>query len=60
MPVPDQVRDDGSGTQNILKLLDSGVRRNDGPSRFRTFYETVHIEQKKGAGKIPAPIIKSQ
>jgi hypothetical protein len=24
MPVPDQVRDDGSGIQNMLKLLDSG------------------------------------
>ncbi len=24
MPVPDQVRDDGSGIQNILKSLDSG------------------------------------
>jgi hypothetical protein len=23
MPVPDQVRDDGAGTQNLLKLLDS-------------------------------------
>jgi hypothetical protein len=23
MPVPDQVRDDGSGIQDILKLLDS-------------------------------------
>jgi len=29
MPVPDQVRDDGSGIQNILELLDSGFRRND-------------------------------
>ena len=43
------VQDDGSGIQNILKLLDSGVAvipdpdpgRNDGPSRFRTFYETI-------------------
>jgi hypothetical protein len=25
MPVPDQVRDDGSGIQNILKSLDSGL-----------------------------------
>jgi hypothetical protein len=26
MPVPDQVRDDGSGIQNILKSLDYGYR----------------------------------
>jgi hypothetical protein len=25
MPVPDQVRDDGSSIQNILKSLDSGI-----------------------------------
>ena len=41
MPVPDQVQDDGSGIQNILKLLDSGVRRNDDPSHFQTFSETA-------------------
>ena len=29
MPVPDQVQDDGSGIQNVLKSLDSGFRRND-------------------------------
>jgi hypothetical protein len=29
MQVPDQVRDDGSGIQNVLKLLDTGFRRND-------------------------------
>ena len=29
MPIPDQVRDDGSGIQKTLKLLDSGLRRND-------------------------------
>jgi hypothetical protein len=27
MPVPDQVRDDGSGIQAVV--LDSGVRQND-------------------------------
>jgi hypothetical protein len=27
MPVPDQVRDDGSGSQ--VDFLDSGVRQND-------------------------------
>ncbi|MEX1326511.1 MAG: hypothetical protein AB1Z29_06900 [Desulfobacterales bacterium] len=30
MPVPDQVRDDGSGIQNMLKLLDSGYRIESG------------------------------
>jgi hypothetical protein len=29
MPVPDQVRDDGSGIHKDLKSLDSGFRRND-------------------------------
>jgi hypothetical protein len=30
MPVPDQVRDDGSGIQNPFKLLDSGYRIESG------------------------------
>jgi hypothetical protein len=30
MPVPDQVRDDGSGIQNKLELLDSGYRIESG------------------------------
>jgi hypothetical protein len=30
MPVPDQVRDDVSGIQNLLKLLDSGHRIESG------------------------------
>jgi hypothetical protein len=30
MPVPDQVRDDGSGIQNLLKSLDSGYRIESG------------------------------
>jgi hypothetical protein len=34
MPVPDQVRDDGSGIQNLLKLLNSGLRRNDALKKF--------------------------
>jgi hypothetical protein len=29
MPVPDQVRDDGSGIQYQLNLLDSSFRRNE-------------------------------
>jgi hypothetical protein len=34
MPVPDQVRDDGSGIQNFMNLLDSGLRRNDAMMKF--------------------------
>jgi hypothetical protein len=34
MPVPDQVRDDGSGIQNLLVLLDSGLRRSKIPTPF--------------------------
>jgi hypothetical protein len=30
MPVPDQVRDDGSGIQNLMTLLDSGYRIESG------------------------------
>jgi len=43
MPVPDQVRDDGSGIQNMLKSLDSGLRRNDALKDFHTFYETINV-----------------
>jgi hypothetical protein len=35
-----------TGVQDIdklLKLLDSGFRRNDDKKRFQTFYETIHI-----------------
>ncbi len=41
MPVPDQVRGDGSGIQNIMKSLDSGLRRNDTLKEFQTFYEII-------------------
>jgi len=41
MPVPDQVRDDGSGIQNILELLDSDIRRNDDGEVHQPFYEFV-------------------
>jgi hypothetical protein len=52
-PVPDHVRDDGSGIQNILKLLDSGsligvrdkLRRNDGKTGNSTFYEAIKISK---------------
>jgi hypothetical protein len=46
MPVPDQVRDDGSGIQNILKSLDSGLRWNDVIMGFRTFCETINFRIK--------------
>jgi hypothetical protein len=42
MPVPDQVRDDGSGIQKPLILLDSGFRRNDGDAGELTFYEFIN------------------
>ncbi|MGD9363341.1 MAG: hypothetical protein PVH85_31050 [Desulfobacterales bacterium] len=32
MPVPGQVRDDGSGIQNLLNFLDSGYRIESGTS----------------------------
>jgi len=44
MPFPDQVRDDGSGIQNILEALDSGLRWNDALKEFQTFYETINID----------------
>ncbi|MDJ0667272.1 MAG: hypothetical protein QNJ61_08340 [Desulfobacterales bacterium] len=31
MPIPDQVRDDVSGVQNMLEWMDSGLRHNDKP-----------------------------
>jgi hypothetical protein len=40
MPVPDQVRNDGSGIQNFMKILDSGFRRNDAKKIF-DFYHIV-------------------
>jgi len=43
MPVPDLVRDDGSGIQNLLNSLDSGFRQNDKKSQFSTFYEFVKV-----------------
>ena len=54
MPVPDQVRDDGSGIQNILKSLDSDLRRskilmpfagNKVSRGFQIFYEFVKVEK---------------
>jgi hypothetical protein len=54
MPVPDQVRDDGSGIQNILNLLDSGFRRNDRNTEKVTYYETVIIVIRK---KLLEPVL---
>jgi len=45
MPVPDQLRDDGSGIRNIFKSMDSGLRRNDAFKDFQTFYEAVNVEK---------------
>jgi len=44
--MPDPVSGTGqarSGIQNVLNLLDSGFRRNDGKGNFLTFYESIHI-----------------
>ena len=30
-----------AGVQNTLKILDSGVRRNDNKIEFSTFYESI-------------------
>ena len=46
MPVPDQVRDDGSGIQNPLNLLDSGFRRNDVKSEELTFCEVIKFNNR--------------
>jgi hypothetical protein len=43
MPVPDQVRDDASGIQNNLALLDSDFRPNDTPRTNSTFFEAINI-----------------
>jgi len=43
MPVPDRVRDDGSGIHTMLILLDSGFRRNDIKTGNMTFYWTIRF-----------------
>ncbi|MEA3417652.1 MAG: hypothetical protein U9R02_16165 [Thermodesulfobacteriota bacterium] len=48
--MPDPVSGTGqarSGIQNILKLLDSGFRRNDKKWCFPTFYEFISISKLK-------------
>jgi len=45
--MPDPVPGTGqarSGIRNILKLLDSGFRRNDKKWCFLTFYEFINIK----------------
>jgi len=41
MPVPDQVRDDGSGIQKVLNSLNSGLRRYEVWYELQTFCETI-------------------
>jgi hypothetical protein len=41
MPVPDQVRDDISGIQNTLELMDSGFRQDDKIRTRSTFYDLI-------------------
>jgi hypothetical protein len=48
MPVPDQVRDDVSGIQNVMELMDSGFRQNDKSRINSSFHETI---KKAGGGK---------
>jgi hypothetical protein len=51
MQVPDQVRDDASGIQNYMKLLDAGFRRNDNIRQLLTFYGLIKkSNQKKAPG----------
>jgi len=33
-----------AGIQNILKILDPVVRRDDGKNEFRTFYESINYK----------------
>ena len=43
--MPDPVSGTGqarSGIQNVLNLLDSGLRRNDGEENFSSFYESIN------------------
>ena len=36
-----------AGIQNLLKILDPGVRRDDGKREIQTFYQTVILNQAK-------------
>ena len=57
--MPDPVSGTGqarSGIQNILKLLDSGFRRNDKKWCFLTFYKYINF---KNGNYINIPIVNS-
>jgi hypothetical protein len=44
--MPDPVSGTGqarSDIQNVLNLLDSGFRRNDGKENLSTFYESINL-----------------
>jgi hypothetical protein len=53
MPVPDQVRDDASGIQNALELLNSGFRHNEKSSTQSTFCESVFSFSRKKRNESP-------
>ncbi len=44
-----------AGIQNLLKILDPGVRRDDGKREFRTFYQTVNLELRVSMPAIVQP-----
>ena len=47
--VPNYVTSVKAGVYKSLKALDSGLRRNDGISRYWTFYEFIKYRNIKGA-----------
>jgi hypothetical protein len=66
MPVPDQVRDDGSGIQNVVKLLDSGYRIESGtgpagmtPLRNLNFllHRQISFFDRSGRSRPEAPLV---
>ena len=50
MPVPDQGRDDGSGMQKSLNLLDSGFRLNDDAKENTIFYGFINLKYEVNYG----------
>ena len=42
---PNPVTPAKAGVQKLLKLLDSGLRRNDDLREIQTFYETINIDE---------------
>jgi hypothetical protein len=47
MPVPDQVRDDGSGIRKVLNYLDAGLRRNDVLWGLNIFRKSIKFQLRK-------------